>query len=133
MTNIFEDGIVMQPVLPKLTVLKLNTVEILEEVAKFMREHSDRFVGKISVDYAVVEGDKIVDDNPFFSSTPSIAKLNSYLVTSENGLRFITHNPTIQHGVIDGLPSELFTPIIANVERTAEQEADRLTETSHKY
>jgi hypothetical protein len=133
MTNIFEDGIVMQPVLPKLTVLKLDTVELLEKVAEFMRQHPKHFVGKVSVDYATVEGDKIVDANPVFSFTRDIAKLYSYLVTSENGTRFITHNATIQHGVIDGLPSELFTPIIANVERTAEQEADRLTETSHKY
>lgn len=133
MANIFEDGIVMQPVLPKLTVLKLDTVEVLEQVAEFMRQHPERFVGKVSVEHATVEADKIVDASPFFSFTQEIAKLNSYLVTSENGLRFITHNATVQHGVIDGFPAELFAPIVANVERTAEQEAERLTGTSHKY
>ena len=111
--------IVMQPVLPQLTVEKVDEDNI-KEFGDFLRAHNELFPAlkhvatyamrqRKQMVYLADRGGRVSEDSDV------IFKIGDYLVISENGFRHFTDKPYIRHGLVNDLPAELFLPIEAKI------------------
>ena len=107
--------IVLQPVLPLLTVEKVDADNI-EQIRDFLRAHVDLFpaLKPAPRDKSALVYDVFVIEPNAKMIAETIA-LGDYLVTSENGNRHLTKERAIRHGVVTMLPKEMFTPIEATI------------------
>ena len=104
--------IVFQPVLPLIQVTKIETEEQVKEIGEFLRTYHSKFVGLPYgfTAYGLRVHKKSVSI-PSDEGRYDLFKIGSYLVTSENGLRYLTSNMVVAHGGFPDFPAELFTPI----------------------
>ena len=111
--------IVLQPVLPLLTVEKVDADNI-EQIRDFLRAHVDLFpaLKPAPRDKSALVYDVFVIEPNAKMIAETIAEtiaLGDYLVTSENGNRHLTKERAIRHGVVTMLPKEMFAPIEATI------------------
>ena len=106
---------VFQPILPKLSVTKIETTEQVKEIGAFLRAHSYLFIGLPTFfSYSAMRVRKEVAYIPAQYSGDTernIFAIGDYLVVSENGARYFTKEESVKHGVFRGFPAELFVPI----------------------
>ena len=109
------ESIIFAPKFPLLTVSKLETSEDIKNLELLMRQIPKQFVG-ISVDTIQrmrVHKTDITSKKETEPAAELIAIIGNYLVTSENGKRFISADSHIRHGILQSLPAEMFIPIEA--------------------
>jgi len=106
---------VFHPVLPKLSVTKIETTEQVKEIGAFLRSYPYLFVGLPSFfSYSAMRVRKAAAYIPAQHSNDinhDIFVIGDYLVVSENGTRYFTKEESVKHGVFRGFPAELFVPI----------------------
>lgn len=114
-----------QPVLPKLTVGRIDTVEDLQQIFNLSRSHPEFFPQLKNKDYTLQDGEirttKIPGGYPRKTLIQTYAKVGDYLVLSENGARYITSDALVRHGVFNNFPVWLFTPIEGKKIQNGEQ------------
>ena len=125
-----SEAIMLVPLMPKLKVTQLGTSIDIKDLEMLMRLVPEEFVGisTETIRRMRVHARDITVKRETETLTELVAEIGNYLVTSENGKRFITTDRAIRHGVVTSVPRELFQPIEAQVftdsqARRADQEA----------
>lgn len=114
MTSIYNDGFEIQPVLPKLRVLKLEGEQEMKELAQLLRDDPHLFPGlPDSYKKGVAYRDNLVISRPYGKSGQphALAEKGNYLISSDNGYRHISPFATIELGLFECFPDELFIPV----------------------
>lgn len=115
-----------QPVFPKLTVGRIDTVEDLQEIYDLSRSHPEFFPQLKNKDYTIRDGEIGTLNLPELLHRKMLAqtyaKVGDYIVRSENGLRYITSDALVRHGVFNNFPVWLFTPIEGKKVQNGEQQ-----------
>ena len=111
------ESLVFAPKLPQITVEKLETKEQIKALGELLRTHRELF---LRLDHVYVRAMRTRNSMIYIPTSSLgrdeddgviIAQIGMYLLTSENGKRFITNKGYVKHGVFADMPWELFVPI----------------------
>ncbi len=115
------EGLIFTPKLPQIKVIRLETREQIKDLGELLRNHKGLF---LRLDHVYVRAMRTRGDMIYVPSSSLgreedegtlIAKVGMYVLTSENGKRFITDKEYVKHGVFAEMPWELFVPIEGEV------------------
>lgn len=106
---------VFAPVMPQLTVTRIDSDDEMSRVGELMRRVPDLFIG-IRANF--INRMRVRKDNAYIPAgvlgneqVEVVFSRGDWLVESENGYRFITSDITVKHGVFKDFPYQLFIPI----------------------
>lgn len=115
-----------QPVLPKLTVGRIDTMEDLQEIFDLSRSHPEFFPQLEGWDCTLQDEGEIrsfkLGGYRGRTVVQTYAKVGDYLVRSENGARYVTSDALVRHGVFNNFPVWLFTPLEGSKIQNGEQQ-----------